>query len=326
MKDDWLKISDDTSPAVPPAEEGVSDESADSRPDALADAAPAARKVTERLNCIRCGANLQGRPSDGFCPNCAKPVAESLRGDFLVFSPPILVRRLADAVQIIQAAAGFVGVLFALALGTMVVQAISTGLPARAVEDAFKMLVSFGIFSPVIALLGMLLLVQRDPWRESQVQLLARPRVTRLALRLSPLLVLTLAAAFHSARLMAVWLQLIWIVAPAVLCLRALERVMRRIPNLRLALATRNYVMATYVFGLMVFAGAVGDVVPLPESLVGPAFSIKFLSVLMSVGLGAFVMRLLQSARLTLAQSAREALRNEGMVRDFARELETGRD
>jgi hypothetical protein len=44
--------------------------------------------------CTRCGYSLSGLPKDGNCPECAHPVAESLKGDFLRFADPVFARRI----------------------------------------------------------------------------------------------------------------------------------------------------------------------------------------------------------------------------------------
>lgn len=45
--------------------------------------------------CRKCGYNLRGLQRDSRCPECASPIAVSLRGDLLCFSEPGYVRRLA---------------------------------------------------------------------------------------------------------------------------------------------------------------------------------------------------------------------------------------
>lgn len=48
---------------------------------------PAAQVGADRV-CIRCSYNLRGLPTDGRCPECGTPVADSLRGDYLAFAAP----------------------------------------------------------------------------------------------------------------------------------------------------------------------------------------------------------------------------------------------
>lgn len=48
---------------------------------------PASQVGADRA-CIRCSYNLRGLPTDGRCPECGTPVADSLRGDYLAFAAP----------------------------------------------------------------------------------------------------------------------------------------------------------------------------------------------------------------------------------------------
>ena len=50
--------------------------------------------VTADIACRRCGYNLRGLPVDGRCPDCAMPIAASVRGDDLVYADPIWIAKL----------------------------------------------------------------------------------------------------------------------------------------------------------------------------------------------------------------------------------------
>lgn len=52
------------------------------------ESAPNVDAVTFDRPCVGCGYNLRGLRSDGACPECGKPVADSLRGDLLRFAAP----------------------------------------------------------------------------------------------------------------------------------------------------------------------------------------------------------------------------------------------
>jgi hypothetical protein len=61
-------------------------------PDPPADISPAA--VLEDRPCLQCGYSLRGLPLDGHCPECGIPVANSLRGNLLVYSSLIYLESL----------------------------------------------------------------------------------------------------------------------------------------------------------------------------------------------------------------------------------------
>jgi hypothetical protein len=47
-----------------------------------------------RIHCVTCGYDLAGLDDDGACPECATPVARSIRGDGLAFADPAYLRTL----------------------------------------------------------------------------------------------------------------------------------------------------------------------------------------------------------------------------------------
>ncbi|MCC6676675.1 MAG: hypothetical protein IT436_05980 [Phycisphaerales bacterium] len=51
--------------------------------------------------CIRCGYNVRGLPTTGLCPECATPVADSLRGFLLRYAAPEYRRRLVGALGLV---------------------------------------------------------------------------------------------------------------------------------------------------------------------------------------------------------------------------------
>lgn len=53
--------------------------------------------------CVRCSYNLRGLPTDGVCPECGTPVADSLRGYYLAFAAPKYLAALADGLGLVLA-------------------------------------------------------------------------------------------------------------------------------------------------------------------------------------------------------------------------------
>jgi hypothetical protein len=50
--------------------------------------------IKHALLCASCSYNLQSLPADALCPECAKPISETLRGDLLALADPIWVKKL----------------------------------------------------------------------------------------------------------------------------------------------------------------------------------------------------------------------------------------
>lgn len=51
--------------------------------------------------CIDCGYSLRGLPVDGKCPECGKPVADSIRGELLINRSPEYVRKLTRGISLV---------------------------------------------------------------------------------------------------------------------------------------------------------------------------------------------------------------------------------
>jgi MFS family permease len=62
-------------------------------------------RVQMDLACVRCGYNLRTLAADGLCPECALPVARSIRGDLLKYADPTWVGKLTDGAEFLFMAA-----------------------------------------------------------------------------------------------------------------------------------------------------------------------------------------------------------------------------
>lgn len=65
--------------------------------------APAVQAVTFDHACVGCGYNLRGLVRDGVCPECGKPVADSLHGNLLRFASPGYLASLHSGVFLVLA-------------------------------------------------------------------------------------------------------------------------------------------------------------------------------------------------------------------------------
>ena len=119
------------------------------------------------IPCSRCGYTLSGLKTDGKCPECAAPIAESVRGERLEFAAPGFVRVLwlgavvtaiAVAVQLVCTTMAFVP--------TMVMLGLSIGPPPRWLDmTLWFAFVILPAFSSAAALAGWWLLTTPDPAR-----------------------------------------------------------------------------------------------------------------------------------------------------------------
>lgn len=118
--------------------------------------------VPEGPTCRRCGYELKGLPMKGQCPECALPVARSLRGNLLEYSDPAYLGRLASGALLVELAIlGFcavpIGGIAALVIGG----AVSISGSAIDAIGALAALVS--VVASIFGLLGLFVLTSRDP-------------------------------------------------------------------------------------------------------------------------------------------------------------------
>lgn len=299
----------------PPGRKGAARRRAEETP------ASAAPPGGERVACVRCGANLQSQPAEGKCPACGHPVADSLRGEFLTFADPAISQRLAEAIQIALIGVTLLGVLLVMSVLGLFVSIRSTDAFLAAVDRTFSLLLTFGMVLPLVTLSGVALLAQRDPSRDELLARLTAPRLLRYALRGLPVGVALLAAYLYSRPLFSSLALLLWIVLPQALFLYVLERLMRRVPNVRLAVRTRNFRLWTLGFGAAALIVRSVELAGAQHDAQGVLLAFQILTLGAGLALGAESVRLLSAARSTFTLAAREAARNEQLVRDFAEKL-----
>lgn len=122
-----------------------------------APAPPAGRTLSEDTLCRRCGYNLRTLLESGNCPECATPVALSLRGDLLKFADPAWVRVLALGASLVT-----------YAIGAMLIAFIVTMISIMA---GFPMDFLLTIVAPaagIAILVGQWLLTKPDPTADAR--------------------------------------------------------------------------------------------------------------------------------------------------------------
>lgn len=88
--------------------------------------------------CIACRYNLRGLPVDSQCPECALPVAESLKGDFLAFASPQYRTRVIQGLKLIDW--GMLA-LVVLGIGSVFLGTLSTAVSAPFAQIVFFVVV-----------------------------------------------------------------------------------------------------------------------------------------------------------------------------------------
>jgi hypothetical protein len=163
-------------------------------------------RIAGTLYCRGCQYDLRGLPSSGYCPECGKPIAESLVGEFLDYADPDYVRNVHRGTKfilasfIVQGVSGFVGLALALAMMGTVFAAgyaargtpgATTSRPPPIVLTYMKVMQGYGLASSMIfaglSLAGWFLFTTPDPGGDPQGRSDRARRITRFAACLVPI-------------------------------------------------------------------------------------------------------------------------------------------
>jgi hypothetical protein len=144
-------------------------------------------RVAADIPCVRCGYNVRTLPATGVCPECAHPVAWSLRGSGLCYAPPAWLRRINGGVLVLLCTLGGLFVCMAGSICASVYLGLTSSDDGQAVPNEYAALgalifFSWGAVWLVVGVVGLVLLTAREPLaRERQADSLAR-RITRVCL------------------------------------------------------------------------------------------------------------------------------------------------
>ena len=272
-----------------------------------APAPPSGPRLTEDRLCRHCGYNLRTQPQSGKCPECATPVALSMRGDLLKFADPAWVRVLALGASMVGYA--IVGSLLAVALLMIV---LMLNLPFVALVFLIWPLAGAAM------LLGLWLVTRNEPSAAVEEGRPTTRRVTRIVLLVTLVLIFVLwlvrmAGIGPLGPLTQVLAGLIWTALTVVWVLvyfRHLADLCERIPDPALIHACRR--TSWLIASLLVLTKA-SDLIVGRSAFVGrPANLIEFIQLFTS--LLAFVLFLYFLRAVGLQSRIAKRLRQEALL------------
>ncbi|MFW6033361.1 MAG: hypothetical protein ACOCTI_08315, partial [Phycisphaeraceae bacterium] len=150
---------------------------------------PASAGLEADLHCLNCGYNLRGLDAAGLCPECGEPVADTLRGDWLIDAAPAWTSGLASGM-------GLLLVAFALWLGMF-------GAFTGGVDVGSVVWPAGTLLASLVAGVGYWLLTAREPGGRERPGMTLR-QLARVLL-MSHVALSLLAAAFVLAELSIDW-------------------------------------------------------------------------------------------------------------------------
>ncbi len=198
-------------------------------------------RVIADLLCVRCGKNLRGQVATAACADCGHPISDSVHGDYLIYSDPLMVRTLAVASRLVLYSAllliGLTGLgLFATVLGSRDVRVI--------IANSFDVIRFGASIAPLIAAIGLVMLTPRRTLAYYQARLLKPRNVAWTVAGAIALIAAVSVGAYFAGRIVAIVAVALWIVVPISAFLRAVQRLMQRVPDNRVArLAGTEFVL-----------------------------------------------------------------------------------
>jgi hypothetical protein len=189
-------------------------------------------RVVADLRCIKCGASLRGQSVNALCPHCGHPCSDSVYGDYLIYSDRAEVDRLDEAAHVVIYGGMLLGVIIAIAMLCMVVYSENV---VEAIRRGFDTLWAGVLVSPVIATTGMVLLTRRYSIAYYEAKYFNQRFMIRAGIWAGLVVILACVAAYFRARDFQVVLLAAWATVPSAAFMRGLARLMRRVPNVKLA-------------------------------------------------------------------------------------------
>lgn len=215
-----------------------------SRPPRQAD-----RNIQTDTPCRRCGYNLRSLAESGKCPECATPIALSIRGDLLQHADPNWVATLARGATLVV-----------YAIGTAIVAFILTLVAALAGFPIDWLLITVWVLAGLTVLVAQWLLTRPDPSAPADEGLWTGRRILRILLcvalaivGLEQIVPLLGPLASHPKLVIAAGI----VTAAAVLCwavayFRYLASLCDRIPDAKRAMMCRRVGLILIVLGIVV--------------------------------------------------------------------------
>lgn len=255
-------------------------------------------RVVADIRCIACGASLQGHPVSEPCASCGHPCSDSVYGDYLIYADQSEIDRLDDAARLL--------VYSSVVLGLVVTGAVlATVLAAASVEEAIRRgadtLFAGVLVFTVIAVTGIVLLTRRGSVAYYEAKYFHQRTLIKAALVVATVLAALCVAAYYLPQPVEVGLLVAWATVPAILFLRGLGRLMRRVPNVKLASLSRALAVGVAAVGLLTFLFKL--VQPLgvnADEWEGPLLALRVVTSLGWIGLGVASFRLLGLIRRNL--------------------------
>lgn len=270
-------------------------------------------RLDQDAACISCGYNLRGLDPDSVCPECASPIGLSVHGDFLRYSDPAWVERLASGMNWIVGAMllGFVFGIIGAGLGAVIKGpkgVIAEMLPSLAAS--------------AVGLVGYWRVTEPDPRRLNPQNLSARGIARNCAVIAFALGILQTALRQDLPTLfgiLAVVSGLVGVVFAFAMFIYARSLALR-IPDKKLASRTRfimwGYVVATGLIILTVVVGIATAVSTQPGATVASNVNRSAFSLFAGLGcfagalillFGLLTLSLILRYRRALKTAAREA-------------------
>jgi len=260
-------------------------------------------RIAQDLACVKCGQNLLSRQLNDDCPACGHPVLDSVFGDYLIRQTTASVMRLADAVRVVLYGAGVLGGLIALG----VVAALTQGQDfARAMDDAFWLVLAGGLIFPLVAIVGVILLRTPRPTAYYKAHYLNPRRLRRWALILVPLVAIAATGTYYNSTAMAGLGMVLWVVIPPAVLLRRVERLMCDLPNFKLARLAFGVFVGAVLFGVACFAVMLLRTASRADSdYEGALVGVTLITLVGGLALGIVGFNLLLRVRWALTEAAR---------------------
>lgn len=262
-----------------------------------------ADRVVREVLCVECGASLRGQLVSERCVGCGHPVSDSVHGDYLVDSDRDMVRRLAESARFVM----FGAIALASVIGVgLTVRLIAARNLTAAIAGMFDMLLAGGMISPMVSALGLVIL---NPGRTINYYLArySRPQsLLQLVLVLAVMVAICVLGMMYISDVFGSIVRICWIFIPLGMFLVSIEKLMRRVPNIRLARLSRAHFILTIVLAVVSLVGLLIRI-QLPRLPKWEDFllGVMFFASLSAIGCTISGLRLLINAQRALITAAR---------------------